>query len=126
MHDDLKGPCDSILHRVITGKDRVPGVVAMITDPSSNVYEGAFGERMLGSGRAMTTDTNDEDAPTGRPAGAIGWAGLANTFYWIDRKNGFGGYWATQTLPFGDPTSFTGYLAFESAACATHRERLAA
>ncbi len=27
---------------------------------------------------------NDEDAPTGRPAGAIGWAGLANTFY-LDR-----------------------------------------
>jgi methyl acetate hydrolase len=32
---------------------------------------------------------NDEDAPTGRPAGALGWAGLANLFYWIDRKNGF-------------------------------------
>jgi hypothetical protein len=39
---------------------------------------------------------NDEEAPTGRPAGAIGWAGLANCFYWIDRKNGFGGYWATR------------------------------
>ena len=46
---------------------------------------------------------NDEDAPTGRPAGALGWAGLANLFYWIDRKNGFGGFWATQILPFADP-----------------------
>ena len=46
---------------------------------------------------------NDEDAPTGRPAGALGWAGLANLFYWIDRKNGIGGFWATQILPFGDP-----------------------
>lgn len=41
---------------------------------------------------------NNEKAPTGRPAGAHGWAGLANLFYWIDRENGFGGYWATQIL----------------------------
>lgn len=59
---------------------------------------------------------NDEDAPTGRPAGALGWAGLANLFYWIDRKNGLGGFWATQILPFGDPASFGGYLSFEEKA----------
>ncbi|HJX42732.1 MAG TPA: serine hydrolase domain-containing protein [Geodermatophilus sp.] len=59
---------------------------------------------------------NDEEAPTGRPAGALGWAGLANLFYWIDRANGIGGFWATQVLPFGDATSFGGYLEFETAA----------
>lgn len=58
---------------------------------------------------------NAETAPTGRPAGSIGWAGLANSFYWIDRRNGIGGYWATQILPFGDPVSFPGYLDFETA-----------
>lgn len=58
---------------------------------------------------------NDEQAPTGRPAGAIGWAGLANLFYWADRENGVGGFWATQILPFADPASFTGYMAFEKA-----------
>jgi methyl acetate hydrolase len=58
---------------------------------------------------------NDEEAPTGRPAGALGWAGLANLFYWIDRRNGIGGYWATQILPFGDPTSFVGYMDLETA-----------
>ena len=58
---------------------------------------------------------NDEPAPTGRPAGALGWAGLANLFYWIDRDNGYGGFWATQILPFGDATSFGRYLEFESA-----------
>jgi methyl acetate hydrolase len=57
---------------------------------------------------------NDEDAPTGRPAGALGWAGLANTFFWIDRKNGIGGYWATQIIPFGDAVSFGGYMDFET------------
>jgi methyl acetate hydrolase len=75
---------------------------------------------------SYTFMVNDEDAPTGRPAGSIGWAGLANTFYWIDRKNGFGGYWATQILPFGDPVSFGGYLDFETAAYATGEARAAA
>ncbi len=58
---------------------------------------------------------NDEEAPTGRPAGAIGWAGLTNLFFWIDRQNGIAGYWATQILPFADGTSFTGYMDFETA-----------
>jgi methyl acetate hydrolase len=69
---------------------------------------------------------NNEDAPTGRPAGSIGWAGLANTFFWIDRKNGVGGDWATQILPFGDPTSIAGYIDFETATYAGWRSRAAA
>ncbi|APX10666.1 serine hydrolase domain-containing protein [Tateyamaria omphalii] len=64
---------------------------------------------------SYTFMVNDDQAPTGRPAGAIGWAGLANLFYWIDRQNGFGGFWATQILPFGDAASFTGYMELESA-----------
>lgn len=58
---------------------------------------------------------NDERAPTGRPAGALGWAGLANLFYWIDRQSGYGGFWATQILPFADAASFTGYMQLETA-----------
>ena len=58
---------------------------------------------------------NDETAPTGRPAGELAWAGLANLFFWIDRKNGIGGFWATQILPFVDPVSIPGYFAFETA-----------
>lgn len=64
---------------------------------------------------ALTFMVNDEDAPTGRPAGSIAWAGLANLYYWIDRRNGIGGYWATQILPFADPASVGGYLEFETA-----------
>ncbi|VIO65353.1 Esterase EstB [Bradyrhizobium ivorense] len=64
---------------------------------------------------ALSFMINDEQAPTGRPAGALGWAGLANLFYWIDRHNGFGGFWATQILPFGDSASFIGYMNFETA-----------
>ncbi|MGO2718067.1 MAG: serine hydrolase, partial [Brevibacterium aurantiacum] len=58
---------------------------------------------------------NEEDAPTGRPAGAVAWAGLANLFYWIDRENNIGGYWATQIFPFADPASVGGYLEMETA-----------
>jgi methyl acetate hydrolase len=63
----------------------------------------------------LTFMINEEDAPTGRPAGALAWAGLANLYYWIDRRNGVGGYWATQILPFVDQASVQGYLDFETA-----------
>jgi methyl acetate hydrolase len=69
---------------------------------------------------------NDEEAPTGRPAGALGWAGLANLFYWIDRQNGHGGFWATQILPFADAASFTGYMDFETAYYASGKTARAA
>lgn len=65
---------------------------------------------------ALSFMINEQDAPTGRPAGSLAWAGLANLFYWIDRKNGIGGFWATQILPFIDPVSTNGYLDFETAA----------
>jgi methyl acetate hydrolase len=74
---------------------------------------------------ALSFMINDEQAPTGRPAGALGWAGLANLFYWIDRQNGVGGFWATQILPFGDPTSFIGYMNFETAFYQSLRQRMA-
>lgn len=43
------------------------------------------------------------------------WAGLANLFYWIDRKNGIGGFWASQIFPFQDVASYLGFIEFESA-----------
>ena len=75
---------------------------------------------------ALTFMINDEDAPTGRPAGALAWAGLPNLYYWIDRKNGIGGFWATQVFPFADPTSVGGYLDFETAVYAGLSSRKAA
>ena len=69
----------------------------------------------IDKGWAYTFMTNREDAPTGRPAGSLAWAGLANCFYWIDRKNGIGGYWASQILPFQDAVSYPGFVEFETA-----------
>ena len=62
---------------------------------------------------------NDEDAPTGRPAGSLAWGGLANVFLWIDRRNGLGGVWATQLLPFCDEHALGAYLEFETAVYAS-------
>jgi methyl acetate hydrolase len=58
---------------------------------------------------------NNEAAPTGRSAGALAWAGLANTYYWIDQKKGVGGVYATQILPFVDVKALPLFYAFESA-----------
>ncbi|MFQ6398710.1 serine hydrolase domain-containing protein [Nocardia sp. KC 131] len=86
---------------------RLPGVIATL----SNDAEFFPGQR---KSWAYTFMVNDEEAPTGRPAGSLGWAGLANSYFWIDRRNGIAGYWATQILPFVDPVSFAGYLNFET------------
>jgi hypothetical protein len=58
---------------------------------------------------------NNAEAPTGRSAGGLAWAGLANTYYWIDQKKGVGGVYATQVLPFVDVKALPLFYAFESA-----------
>ena len=73
----------------------------------------------------LTFMINEEDAPTGRPAGSLSWAGLANLYYWIDRTNGIGGFWATQILPFADPASVGPYLHLESEVYRTRLPRAA-
>jgi methyl acetate hydrolase len=97
----------------------LPGVIPSLSN-DAEFFPG------LSKSWALTFMVNDEPAPTGRPAGALGWAGLANLFYWIDRQNGVGGFWATQILPFGDATSFVGYIDFESALYSSLRQKQAA
>ena len=93
------------------GDKKIKGLPGVI--PSLSNYAEFFPG--MSKSWALTFMINEEDAPTGRPAGALGWAGLPNLFYWIDRKNGIGGFWATQIFPFADPTSVGGYLDFEKA-----------
>jgi methyl acetate hydrolase len=57
---------------------------------------------------------NREKAPTGRSPGSMAWAGLANSYLWIDKTKGIGGYWATQILPFYDCSSYPGFYEFEA------------
>jgi CubicO group peptidase (beta-lactamase class C family) len=63
----------------------------------------------------LTFMINNEKAPTGRSPGSLAWAGLANTYYWIDQSKGVGGVYATQVLPFADVKSLPLFYAFEKA-----------
>ena len=63
----------------------------------------------------LSFQINEAATPTGRPAGQLMWAGLANTYYWIDRQTGVGGAYMTQIMPFGDVKSLPLYYEFESA-----------
>ncbi len=63
----------------------------------------------------LSFQINEEKAPTGRPAGGLMWAGLANSYYWIDPSTGIGGVYLTQILPFADKKSLPLYYDFESA-----------
>ncbi len=63
----------------------------------------------------LTFMINNEEAPTGRSAGSLAWAGLANSYFWIDPAKGIGGAYLTQVLPFADEKSLPLYLDFETA-----------
>jgi methyl acetate hydrolase len=63
----------------------------------------------------LSFQINAEKAPTGRPAGGLMWAGLANSYFWIDPATGIGGAYLTQVLPFADKKSLPLYYAFEKA-----------
>ena len=61
----------------------------------------------------LTFLINTEDVAGGRAAGSLCWAGLLNTYYWIDPKRGIGGTIMTQVLPFADPAVLRLYDGFE-------------
>jgi methyl acetate hydrolase len=58
---------------------------------------------------------NPETGPNGRAAGSLAWAGIANSFYWIDPASDVAGVLMMQFLPFGDPHALALYAAFERA-----------
>jgi methyl acetate hydrolase len=66
-------------------------------------------------GWGLSLQINLDKAPTGRPAGGLMWAGLANTYFWIDPASGIGGAYLTQILPFADKKALPLYYAFETA-----------
>ena len=57
---------------------------------------------------------NTQDAPTGRSAGSLAWAGLANTYFWIDRAKRVSGVFLSQVLPFYDGTAIDLFGKFET------------
>lgn len=56
---------------------------------------------------------NTEPLPHGRSAGSLAWAGLGNTYYWLDPSQQVAGVIMTQILPFADPQALGLFAALE-------------
>jgi methyl acetate hydrolase len=54
-----------------------------------------------------------EPVPEGRSAGSLTWAGIYNTYYWIDPKNRLAAVFMTQVRPFADERVLRVYRRFE-------------
>ena len=56
---------------------------------------------------------NTAATPEGRSAGSLAWAGLANTYYWIDPARDITGVILMQLLPFADKHCLDAFAGFE-------------
>lgn len=63
---------------------------------------------------------NPEKMATGRSSHSLAWAGLANSYYWIDPSRDLAGVFATQILPFADPKALKLFQDFETEVYRTH------
>ncbi|HEX7968739.1 MAG TPA: serine hydrolase domain-containing protein [Stellaceae bacterium] len=58
---------------------------------------------------------NTERVPGGRNAGSLAWAGLGNTYFWIDPAKGVAGVILMQLVPFADQKALALFAKFENA-----------
>jgi methyl acetate hydrolase len=56
---------------------------------------------------------NSAKTPEGRSPGSLAWAGLANTYYWIDPARDLTGVILMQLLPFADKKCLEAFAGFE-------------
>lgn len=56
---------------------------------------------------------NTAQTPEGRSAGSLAWAGLANTYFWIDPARDVSGVILMQLLPFADSICLEAFAGFE-------------
>jgi len=96
--------------------DLTVGVLKTAIPTSSNDAEFFPGMvKKWGLGYMIST----EDAHTGRSGGSLAWAGLGNTYFWIDPTKRLTGLILTQILPFADAKVISLFEQFEKAMYAT-------
>lgn len=61
---------------------------------------------------------NPEQGPNGRAPGSLAWAGVFNSYYWIDPASGVAGVFMSQLSPFGDQGALDMFGALERMAYA--------
>jgi methyl acetate hydrolase len=86
-------------------------IVTALPDQSNDFTPTADGRGRFGLGFLINLD----DQPGRRAAGSLAWAGLYNTYFWIDPASGVGGVILSQVLPFADPQILSVFEAFERA-----------
>ena len=62
---------------------------------------------------ALSFLINTAKTPEGRSAGSLAWAGLANTYFWIDPARNVAGVILMQLLPFADGKALEAFAGFE-------------
>ena len=90
---------------------RVPAAAALLAGPRFDV-PGPGTRLRWGLGHMINADA----VSGGRRAGSLTWAGLYNTYYWIDPATRVAGVIMMQILPFADTKSLPLFYAFEGAA----------
>lgn len=100
-------------------------VTALRTAAAATSHDAEFFPGMVkkwGLGFMIST----EPVPARRGAASLTWAGLANTYFWIDPGAGLAGVVLTQSLPFADPAVLGLSDAFEAEIYRAHAPRRAA
>jgi CubicO group peptidase (beta-lactamase class C family) len=69
----------------------------------------------MGQKWGLTWLINTDDKQGRRSGGSVAWAGLFNTYYWLDPKRQVTGVILTQILPFADPIVLQLLTDFETA-----------
>jgi methyl acetate hydrolase len=95
----------------IGGLEAAPGVLKSAMPPLSNDVELFPG---VSKKWGLSFLINTQPLPTGRSAGSLAWAGLANTYFWIDRTRRVCGVFLSQVLPFFDHTAIDLLGTFET------------
>jgi CubicO group peptidase (beta-lactamase class C family) len=121
--------------RMILNKGTLEGNRVLKADTIATMAQNHIGELNMGKmPAAIPQVTNDVDlypdqdkkwglsfmintqrTAEGRSAGSLAWAGLANTYYWIDPTRNVGGVILTQLFPFADKTVLGLFSGFERA-----------
>ncbi len=121
--------------RCILNGGALNGKQILNSETTSLMFENHIGEINVGSVETQAADLSadfdltfnrrakwslgfllhEEPTESGRVAGTVSWAGLFNSFFWIDRQNDLCAVVATQLLPFCDTSAVEMLTSFEEA-----------
>ena len=100
----------------LTSADAAPNnaVTSLLTTDPTKSNSGEFFPG-IAKRQSLGFLVNEAEAPTGRSPNSLAWAGIFNTYYWIDPTRDVGGVYLTQIFPFLDAVALPHFLEFETA-----------